>query len=181
MHLITEKIDNILKNKNLTRYKLSKMFDCSESALNQMARGDISFSDNIMEKIIPILEVSREEFESWIVADKYSKETLELAIKAKKESVKRNSKINCQPVKKILTTKLDEILQSKNLSRTALSKQIKHSQSSVNNAITGKEYLSKKLMKKISTALEIPENEIQSWVIADKYSLKVLELAVNIE
>jgi len=181
MPIVTEKITNKLERKNLTRYEAGKLLKVNLQSFYHMVNNERPFTEKVIKKILPILEVSKEEFESWIVADKYSKEILELAIKAKKESVKRNSKINCQPVKKILTTKLDEILQSKNLSRTALSKQIKHSQSSVNNAITGKESLSKKLMQKISTALEIPENEIQSWVIADKYSLKILELAVNIE
>jgi len=175
MRVITEKIDEILKNKNLSRYKLSQLIDYKESTLSRIIRGEQSFSKNVKEKMLPILEVSREEFESWIVADKYPNEVLRLALEAKKSSL-----MGCQSTK-ILTTKLDEILQSKNLSRTALSKQIKHSQSSVNNAITGKDPLSKKLMQKISSALEIPENEIQSWVIADKYPLEVLELAVKIK
>jgi len=166
------KIDNILKNKGLSRYKLSKLINCTEGALNQMVRGNIAFSEKIILSILPVLEVSREEFESWILADKYSKELIQLAIEAKK--TKRKDK------KLIITAKIDEILESKGLSRTAFSKQINHSQSSFNNAITGKESLSKNLMTKISTAFEIPIEIIQSWVLADKYPLKTLEKALAI-
>jgi len=172
MSLIASKIDTILKSKDLTRYKLSKMTGCNESALNQMARGEISFSDKFKEKILPVLEISREEFESWILADKYPKEVLELAIQAKKESKNAD--------KLILTAKIDEILQNRNLSRTQLSKLAKYDQSSVNKMLTGKGSVSKTVLTKLSTVLEIPENEIKSWILADKYSKDILESAVNL-
>jgi len=176
MSIVAEKITNKLERKNLTRYEAGKLLKVNLQSFYHMVNNERPFTEKVIKKILPILEVSREEFESWIVADKYSKEVLQIAIETKK-----NSRMGCQPIKKILTMKLDEILQSKNLSRTALSKLTGNSQSGLNRAITGKEALSKKLMQKISTALEIPENEIQSWVIADKYPLKVLELAVNIK
>jgi len=170
MPVLQNKIDTILKKKNISRYKLNKMINYYESDLNKMIKGQKPFPDHIINQILPILEVSREEFESWILADKYPKEVLELAIKAKKENPPCNTKL-------ILTTQIDQILQVKGLSRTALSKQIKHSQSSLNNAITGKEPLSKNLMNKISAALEISVECLQAWILADKCSLKILELA----
>ncbi|EKE03146.1 MAG: hypothetical protein ACD_20C00243G0002 [uncultured bacterium] len=167
--MLTQKIDNILKEKNLSRYKLSKLVGCSESALNQMARGETKFSDNIIEKILPILEVSREEFESWILADKYPKKIIERAIQIKKEfPYKRKS---------VLTTKIDEILEEKGMSRTALAKQINYSQSGLNRMITGKINMSRPVLEKISKVLDIPQEEILSWILADKNSLKSLEVA----
>ena len=172
MPIITIKINEKLKEKNITVYRLSKIIDYSQSSLSDMIKGKISFSKNVIKKLLPILEVSRDEFNSWIVADKYPKEFIQLAIEAKKTKNK--------DYKLILTAKIDELLKPKGLSRTAFSKQIKHSQSSFNNAITGKESLSKNLMIKISTALEIPIEQLQAWAVADKYSLKILMLAVKV-
>jgi len=170
MSIITEKIELILKNKGLSHYKLSQIINFNESSLNHMISGRRPFKDETIEKIASILEVSKEEFDGWILADKYPKETLELAINAKK--MEHNNKL-------ILTTKLDEILKSKNLSRTALSKIIKYSQGGLNEMIIGKEPMSKSVINKISVALEIQENEIKGWILADKYSLKVLEVALK--
>lgn len=171
MKKYTEKIDYILKNKNLSRSNVSTMVGCSRNALNQMIRGDISFSEKIEEKILPILEISKEEFESWIIADKYPKEIIEKAIKSFKTREDKK--------KSVLSQNINRILKEKNLSQTAFSKIIKHSQSSLNCAITGKEPLSKKLMGKISIGLELSQDDLQAWVLADKYSLKVLELALK--
>jgi len=172
MPITKEKIEKILEEKNFSHYKICKFLDYSEGALSMMINGKRPFSDKFKEKILPILEISREEFESWILADKYSKEVLKLAIQAKKES-KNTDKL-------ILTTKIDEILQNKNMSRTDLSKLIKHSQSGLNRVIIGKEPLSKKVLAKLANSFELPENEIKSWIIADKYSLQVLESALNL-
>ncbi len=173
MLVITKKIDEILYVKNLSRYKLSKLTGYDESYLNHVMRGDRPFSDNVKEKILPVLEVNREEFEGWILADKYSKKVLGQAIQVKKEAkFTENDKL-------ILTTKLDEILHKKGLSRTKLSKIIGYSQGRLNEIITGKKPVSKKVMKGISAFLDISENEIKSWIIADKYSLKTLMTAVN--
>jgi len=168
--VITEKLNKIFEKKNLSSYKLAKIIDYPDSSLCSMIKANRPFSNKVIEKILPILEVSKEEFTSWIVADKYSKEVLVLAIEAKKAHKTK---------KLILTTKIDEILKIKKLSRTALSKQINHSQSGLNRVITGKEPLSKNLMNKISTALEIPVEYLQAWVLADKYSAKVLEYALE--
>ena len=133
-------------------------------------KGERPFSDGVIEKIAPVLEVSVDEIRGWVIADKYSKEVLGLAVKAKK----------AKPAKGlILTAKIDEVLKSKNLSRTALSKLTGNSQSGLNRVIIGNETLSKKLTQKISLALDIPEAEIQSWVVADKYSLEILEAALR--
>jgi plasmid maintenance system antidote protein VapI len=167
----TLKIDKILKEKILSRRKLSNLVGYNFSSFNEMINGERSFSESVIKKLLPILEVSREEFESWIIVDKYPKETIQLAIEAKQTKLKDK--------KLILTAKIGGLLESKGISRTAFSKQIKHSQSSFNNSITGKEPLSKNLMTKISAALEIPVEHIQAWILADKYSLNVLKLALE--
>jgi transcriptional regulator with XRE-family HTH domain len=173
MLIVTKKANRILKEKNISHYKLSQLIKKDEGYINNIFRGVQSFSDNVIKKLLPILEVPKSEFESWILADKYPKEVIQLAIEAKKKKNKE--------YKLVLTAKIDELLKEKGLSRTAFSKQIKHSQSSFNNAITGKESLSKNLMLKISQGLNIELKTIQTWVVADKYSLKILQLAANID
>jgi DNA-binding Xre family transcriptional regulator len=171
MQLITNKINKILIKKNLNIYQLNKLMDFSEGSLRKMIGKKSPFSKKAIEKILPILEVSRDEFESWVVADKYPKELLNLAIQARKNfPYKRKS---------ILTTKIDFILQQKNMSRTALSKEIKYSQGGLNKMIIGKIGMSESVLKRVSKVLEIPQDKILSWVLADKYSLQVLELALR--
>ncbi|OGI17993.1 MAG: hypothetical protein A2287_00825 [Candidatus Melainabacteria bacterium RIFOXYA12_FULL_32_12] len=211
MLVITEKIDQILKEKELSRYKLSKLFNCSESAIHQMITGKISFSEKIMEKILPILEVSQEEFEGWILADKCSGKIIELALKAKKEiynihchserseesqrsfeNAQDDTHCHCEPPKKawqsnnssnkssdisILTTKIDSILHAKGMSRTALSREIKYNQSALNKMILGRRSISKPVLEKLSVVLGVSQDEIMSWIIADKYTLKTLKSA----
>jgi plasmid maintenance system antidote protein VapI len=172
MAIITEKIDNNIKKRNLSRYKISKLLNYKESTLNRIINGKQSFSKALVEKLLPILEVSKEEFESWIIADKYSKEVIYKAIEAFKN--RENNKTL------VLTQNIDRILKEKNLSQTALSKLIKHSQSALNCALTGKEPLSKNVMKKLSEFFEIQEESLQAWILADKYPLKVLELALKL-
>jgi hypothetical protein len=170
--VLTVKIDEKLKTKNLSRRELSRLTNYPWGYLNQMITGKTAFSKNLQKKVLPILEVSREEFESWILADKYPKEVLERAIQVKK--------IFPYKKKSILTTKIDTILQEKDMSRTALSKEIKYSQSSINAMIVGKLNMSKSVMERVSNVLEIPQIEIQSWIVADKYSLDLLERAWRI-
>jgi len=171
MLIITKKINECLDKKDINRHKLCLFIDYKPGSLYKMINGEDKFPDYVIEKIAPILEVSVDEIQGWIVADKYSKEILELAVKAKKE--KQNNK-------RILTSKIDEILQSKNLSRTALSKVIDYSQGRLNEIIIGKKTMSKSVLNKLSTALEMPETEITSWTVADKYSLQTLETAINV-
>jgi transcriptional regulator with XRE-family HTH domain len=171
MSILKNKIDTILKEKGLNRHKLCQLTKIADSTLGDMVSERTPFSEYVKEKILPILEISQEEFENWIVADKYSKEILKLAIENKKDfPYKRKS---------MLTTKIDLILQKKGMSRTALSKEIKYSQSALNAIIIGKRGLSKSVLERISKALEIPQDEILSWVLADKYDLKVLEVSYS--
>ena len=127
------------------------------------------FSENAINKILPFLEVSREEFESWILADKYPKEVLKLAIQIKKDFPYK--------IKSILTTKIDAILQEKKISRTTLSKEIKYGQSGLNQIITGKRTMPKSVLERLSKALDISQEEISSWIVADRYSSQILEAA----
>ncbi len=86
MLIVTKKIDEILYKKNLSRYKLSKIIKCDESYLNHVLRGDRPFSKNMIQKNCPfILEITEDDFKSWILADRYQKETLKRAIKLKQE------------------------------------------------------------------------------------------------
>jgi len=167
MPFITSKINKILNEKNSNIYQLSKLMNFSEGALRKMIGAKSPFSENAVNKLLPILEVSREEFESWILADKYSKEVLRLAIQAKKDF----------PYKKklILTTRIDNILKEKGISRTVLSKEIKYGQSGLNQIITGKRTMPKSVLERLSTALEVSQDQILSWIVADSYSLKILE------
>jgi plasmid maintenance system antidote protein VapI len=169
MSIITGKFEEILEKKKLTKNKLALLINYDAGSLNKMIKGISVFPEDVIKKLLTILEVSKEEFESWVIADKYPKEILKRAVQVKKDfPYKRKS---------ILTTKIDTILQEKDMSRTALSKEIKYSQSSINAMIVGKINMSKSVMERVSTALEIPQNEIQSWIIADKYSLGVLQNA----
>jgi len=169
--LIKEKLNKILNRKNLTIYQLSKLTNFSESALGLMIKGKCPFLDKAMKKILSVLEISQEEFESWVIADKYPKEVLKLALEAKKNfPYKRKS---------VLTANIDSILQQKGMSRTAAAKQIDYSQSGLNRMIIGQISMSKTVIERLSKVLDISETEIKSWIVADKYSKKVLELSIK--
>jgi transcriptional regulator with XRE-family HTH domain len=170
--ILQTKINEILKEKNLSLYGLEKILNYSAGGLSQMIKGETPFSKNIKKKLLPVLEVSKEEFESWIVADKYKPEIIKKAL----DSIK-----NKEEKTLILTQNIDKILKEKILSRTALSKLIKHSQSGLNRVITGKEPLSKNVMEKLSIGLEVSKDDLQAWVLADKYSFEILELALKVD
>jgi plasmid maintenance system antidote protein VapI len=172
MLVITIKIKKLLEKKTISIYSLSKTINYPESPLGRMINGKINFSESVTEKLLPILEISKEEFKSWVIIDKYPKEIIQKAV----ESIKNKSD-NKIPV---FTQNIDKILKEKNMSRTALAKAIKYDQPSVNNMITGKKSISKTVLTRISEFLEIPEEDLQAWILADKYSLKVLELALEI-
>jgi len=172
MKVLQYKIDKILNSKALSRYKLSQLTGIAEATLCQMTKGKSQFSDNIIKKVLPFLEVSRTEFESWILADKYSKEVLKLAVQAKKDFA-CNKQL-------ILTTKIDSILHEKGISRTVLSKEIKYGQSGLNQIITGKRTMPKSVLERLSIAFEVSQDQILSWIIAGKYSLQILEAAYNL-
>jgi transcriptional regulator with XRE-family HTH domain len=169
MSITTQNIKNIIGQKNLSLKKLAKLIDYSHGGLSNLINLKTPFPEPVLEKILPILEISREEFESWVLADKYSKEVLKLAINNKKDfPYKRKS---------ILTTKIDSILQQKKLSRTALSKEIKYNQGGLNKMIIGKIGMSKSVLERVSESLDISQDEILSWIVADRYSLQILEQA----
>jgi plasmid maintenance system antidote protein VapI len=170
--ILNKKLKKILEEKNLTSYKLEKFLDYSHGGISDMISGKRTFPDHIIEKLLPILEVTKEEFEGWILTDKYQKELLRLAIQVKEAHQNKEGLI--------FTTKIDEILKEKGLSRTALSKLIKHSQSGLNRVIIAKEPLSKAMLEKLSAGLEISKDELLAWKIADKYSLKTLKIAFNV-
>lgn len=169
---VSKNIDRILAQKKLSRYQLNKLINYYESDLNKMIKSQKAMPEHVIEKIAPILEVSESQIRSWILADKFPKENLELAASIKKETKLKKDQL-------ILTVKIDEILQSKSISRTALSKQIKYSQSGLNRMIIGQESLSQSVKERIAQILEVPVEEITSWVIADKYDIEVIEMAVK--
>lgn len=171
MFIVTRRIREILERKGISQNELARRIDYKHGTFGTFLVRKSFFPDHVIEKMAPILEVSADEIKGWIVADKYTKEILELAVTAQKEK---------QDDKLILTSKLDEILQNKNLSRTALSKIIDYSQGRLNEIIIGKKTMSKRVLNKLSAALETPEPEITGWIVADKYSLKTLETAINV-
>ena len=170
MLIIKLKIDNILKNKKISYYKLSKLVDYDESYINNIFKGKNPFPEKLIDKILPILEIKKEDFESWIIADNYTKELLELAVQTRKNFPYKN--------KSVLTNNIDCLLEKKEVSRTTLSKEINYSQSGLNQIITGRRTMSKSILKKLSEFFEIPQDQILSWIIADKYCLKILEKAL---
>ncbi len=171
MSVLETKINEILSKKNLSIYGLSNLIKYPDSPLYKIIKGEIGLSDSVKERLLPVLEVSKEEFESWIIADKYSKETIELAIVNKRGfPYKRKS---------LFTTKIDELLKEKNMSRTGLSGKIGCSQSGLNRVIINKTPLSENILKKLSMFFEVSENEILSWKAVDKYSIEALQKALN--
>jgi len=95
MGKIKNKIKNFLTKKNLTIYKLAKLMDFSEGALRKMLAGKAPFSETAVEKLLPILEISFEEFESMVVADKFSKALITIALTAK-QNFKYKKKLSLQ-------------------------------------------------------------------------------------
>lgn len=170
--MIKHKINRVLKEKNLNIYQLNKLINYHEGDLYRMINGKKSFSKLVIDSISPILEVSEEEFMGWIISDKYDVEVLELAYQVRNE-YHHNKR------KSILTDKINELLKEKGLSRTELSKIINYSQSGLNKMITNKMSFSKNVIQKVTIALNISENDILSWIVADKYNLLILRFAIN--
>ena len=170
--LITKKIKELLKNKNLTGYKLSKIIGISDGSMYAMIRGQAEFPADKIQKIAALMEVPSDEIKGWILADKYPQNILKRAIEVKQE-VKPDAGML------ILTAKIDNYLQQKGLSRTALSKVIGYSQGKLNEMIKGVEPISPLVISKIAPVLGVSEDEIISWVIADKYSVEALRVALE--
>jgi predicted transcriptional regulator len=168
---VKTKIYNTLKEKNLSLYGLEKSLNYSNGTLYKMIEGERPFPKTIMKKLLPVLEISKNEFESWIITDKYPKNIIKKAVEAVKNRENKKARV--------FTQNIDKILQEKNMSRTALAKSIKYNQAGINAMIIGKISVSKTVLTRFSKFLEIPEEDLQAWVLADKYSLKVLELALK--
>ena len=171
MLVITEKIIQTLKEKGFSRHKLSKLIDFNESSLNHMINGNRPFKADVLEKVSEVLEVSPEKIKGWSLADKYNKKALEFALDSK---VKRT-----KPEKIILTLEIDERLKRKELSRTKLSKIISYSQGVLNEMIIGKLPISKTVIQRIAPIIKVSEDEIQAWIVADKYSLEAIKVAIS--
>ncbi len=167
----TSRINEFLSKKGLTGSKLGTLIGISNGAIYAMLSGKSKFSENVIKRLLPILEISEEEFNIWLIADKYPLEAFELAVKNRKEFPYKR--------KRLFTTKIDDILKEKDMSRTALATQIKYGQSTLNKMITGKRNVSDFVLSGISSSLEIPQDELLSWIIADKYSLELLEAAIK--
>jgi len=172
MAILKEKIDKKLEEKGLSRYKAAKLIGCAESTLNKMTRGEKPFSEKVTKKLLPIIETTEEEFKGWILADKYPENVLKRAIEVKQE-VKPDTGML------ILTAKIDSYLQQKGLSRTGLSKVIGYSQGKLNQMIKGDEPISPLVISKIAPILEVTEDEIISWIVADKWSIEALRVALG--
>lgn len=168
---ITQKIDEILKEKDISRYRLCKLIGFHEGAFSMILSGKRDFSENVLKKLLPILEVSKEEFSGWVITDKHPKVFIRKAAEAAK-----NRKYK---TKKILAQNLNEMLKEKNLSETAFAKAVKYDQSSFNKMVKGQISMSPTVIKKTSEFFEIPEEDIRAWSLADKYGLGALEEALK--
>ncbi len=182
MSYIRENVERILKKKKITVYRASQLMQVNDSGLYAMVRGRSNFSEKYINKIIPLLEVSREEFESWVIADKYPKEIIKKAMSIKQnppspvEIPQQKTKITKSP---ILTAKIDKLILEKQLSRTRLSKLIQYDQIALNRMILGAYKMSGRVIEGISDVLEVSQDDIRSWILADKYSLDLLCMAWN--
>lgn len=169
--LVKDELDKIVKSKSISYYQLSKILDYDESYINNILKGKRPFPDHLIDKICEVLEINKDEFLAWIIVDKYSKEVIQIAV---------NELNNREDISKlVLTQKIDQKLKEKGLSRTALSKMINYSQSGLNRMIVGKESLSKSVISRIAPILEVSEDSIKGWVLADKYPTEVLTLALD--
>ncbi len=183
MNNLNKKILSNLSEKNLSVYKLSKLIGYSGGSLSSMIKGKMSFSKRVIEKILPILKVSKEEFESWMIADRYPKEIIEKALAIKKnppmpvEIPQQKTKITKSP---ILTAKIDKLILEKQLSRTKLSKLINYDQITLNRMILGMHKISGTVVERLSEVLEVSQDDISAWVLADKYSLDELSMAWDV-
>jgi len=172
MGFLENKINRLLQEKNLSLSKTARIINEHESSFISMVKGKREFTEQAILKFIKIIEVSKEEFTSWALYDKYSEVLIKKAYDNKKNS----------PFKKksIFTIQIDNYLKDKKISRTQLSKEIKYSQSGLNQIITGKRTLPDSVLKRLSAVFEISSDEILSWKIADKYDILILEKTLSL-
>lgn len=168
----TDKLNKIIKDKKLSFYDLEKITGYSSGAIFEMIKGKRSFPKHIIKKLSPVLGISKNELESWIVIDKYPKNIIEKAIESIKTRKDKKSSVFSQNINKLLS--------ENKLSESALAKAIVYDQPSINKMIAGKKAVSKTVVTKLSNFFQIAEEDIEAWILADKYSLKVLELALKI-
>lgn len=172
MSILTDKIDKLLSDKQLSRNKLALLIGYDAGSLNKMIKGEKSFAEDKIQKIAPILEIPPEQIKGWILADKYPENVLKRALEVKQE-------VKPEAGMLILTAKIDEILKEKGLSRTRLSNLIGYSQGKLNEMIKGVEPMSPLVVSKIAPVLEVSEEEITSWIVAGKHPTDALRLAVG--
>lgn len=169
---ITQKIDEILKEKNITRYRLCKLAEFHNSSFSMILKGKRPFPDTLAEKISIILDVPEEILYGAILADMHPKVFIERAANvAKNRRYKR---------KTLLNQNINKALYDKSMSQTAFATLIKSKQTDVNKMINGKISLSPKVRQGVSEVLGIPEDEIRAWVLADEYELAALEEALSL-
>jgi len=173
MSILTQQINKILKDKGLSHRRLAQIIGEHDSSLNSMIRSKRAFPDDVIQKIAPVLEVSPETIKGWILADKYPKSILKMAIEVKQEITPESDKL-------ILTVKIDKLLKPQKLSRTGLSKVIGYNQGKLNKMIKGVEPISPLVISRIAPVLDVSEEEIISWTVADRYSLEALRVAIGI-
>jgi len=177
---VTKKIKEILERKELSENKLAQLIDYHSGSLNKIINGKEAFPEHVIKKIAPILDISPEVIKGWILSDKYPHKILYKALETKMIMNSESRVIIIQgKADPILPIKIDEKLKEKGLSRTALSKIINYSQGKLNQMIKGDEPMSPLVISKIAPVLEVTENEIISWIIADKYSADALRVAVE--
>ncbi len=183
MSYVQKNIEKILKEKKITIYRASQLIEVKDSALYEMVKRRSNFSEKFINKIIPLLEVSREEFESWIIADKNPKEVIQKAISVKQNppsSVEIPQQKTKDTESPILTAQIDKLILKKGLSRTKLSKLINYGQGIFNQMIIGKYKISDTVIERLSEVLEVSQENIKAWVLADKYSLELLCMAWDV-
>lgn len=182
MKTITEKLTELIARQGISQNKLSQLIGCDFANLNKMINGERNFEEDKIHKIAPILEVSPEMIKGWIVADKYPKNILKLALEARQKPLKPveipQKKIKSKN-QSILTAEIDERIIQKGTSRTKLSTLIGQNQGGLNNMIIGKRSMSPAAIQKLASFFEITEDEIRSWIVADKYSLEALQVATD--
>jgi plasmid maintenance system antidote protein VapI len=135
-----------------------------------MIRSIRAFPEDVIHKIAPILEISPETIKGWILVGKYPENILKMAFKVKQEMPKKKGML-------ILTRKIDEILGQKGVSRTGASTIIGYRQGKLNEMIIGKKPMSPLVISKLAPFLEVSEEQIRAWIVADKYSLEALQAA----
>lgn len=78
--IFTAKIHELMEQHNLTINPFAKTIGYNQGWLSQVVLGKEPVSKKLMEKLCAFSGLSEEEISSWIVTDKYSVETLRVAV-----------------------------------------------------------------------------------------------------